>query len=104
MNTPMDRSYAQKIKPGTAAPFESAAKRAQFWAKQQKELQVEMTQEMDQNLQPISQGSIKQTATPFATANIKAATLQSAAPSLPGETTIAGIESGGVAPPPPPAV
>lgn len=104
MNTPMDRSYAQKIKPSVAVPFESAAKRASFWAKQQAELQVEMAQEMDQNLAPISQGTLKQTGTGFATANIKTATLTSAQPSLSGEATIAGIEAGGVAPPPAPAV
>ena len=102
MNTPMDRAYAQKIKASTAVPFESASKRAAFWAGQQRELEAEMAQEMDQNLASISQGTIKQNATPFASANISTATLDSATPALPGQATIAGIEAGGIAPPPPP--
>ena len=105
MSLKLDRSFAQKVRAATTTGvnYETAAKRAAFWARQQRELAAYETQVMDASVGEISQGTPKQNSQ-FASANIRGATLQSAAPALPGETTIAGIEGGGIAPPPPPAI
>lgn len=105
MSLKLDRSFAQKVRASTTTGvnYETAAKRAAFWARQQRELAVYEAEVMDASVAGISQGTLKENSQ-FAVANVRTATLQSAAPALPGETTIAGIESGGIAPPPPPAI
>ncbi len=105
MGLKLDRSFAQKVRMdrGNTVNYETAAKRAAFWARQQIELAAYEAQIIDDSLIQISQGTLKENSQ-FPTANIRAATLRSAAPAFPGETTIAGIEAGGVAPPPPPAI
>lgn len=98
----LDRSFAQKVRPDHLGiiNYESAAKRAQFWARAQQNLAREEEQILNQSVDQISQGTLKQNSQ-FAVANVREATLSSAAPSVPGQPTIAGIEAGGVAPPPP---
>ena len=101
--TAMSRSYAQKLRtdrPGLA--FESASKRAAFWARQQKTLAHDEQIIMEQNVAAISQGSLR-LANPIGSANISAATLQGASPTVPGSgVSIPGLSETGVAPPPPP--
>jgi hypothetical protein len=102
MGTPMERSFAQKTRVDrNPLSFESKAQRASFWARQQKMLQQRNEQEMAQNVAEISQG-VPHQQTQFGVANIHAATLESALPSNPGQSTIAGLGEGGIVPPPPP--
>ena len=96
----LDRSYAQKIRTDRGgATYETAAKRAQFWARQQAALAAQQQQEMDQSLGQISQGTLKQDSA-FASANIRAANLNSPPPTLDTQQSLLG--PGGIAPPPPP--
>ena len=105
MSLKLDRSFAQKVRldRNLDVNYETKAKRAQFWAKAQRDQARYNEEVVNQSLEQISQGTFKQDSQ-FAVANIHAATLSSAPPSLPGETTIAGIDSGGAAPPPPPVL
>jgi hypothetical protein len=104
--TPMERSYAQKIRtdrPGLS--FASASARASFWSRMQRELSQEEEVDMERNVAEISQGSPRAN-TAFRVANIEGATLASAAPpsqpSIQEQATLAGIGPDGVVPPPPP--
>jgi hypothetical protein len=107
MDTPMERSYAQKQRTDRAAlSFGSKVNRASFWAQQAKQLADQNEQQLEDDTAAISQGTL-QSETQFASANIEEATLQSAPPpnqpSIDSTASIAGIDSGtGVAPPPPP--
>ncbi len=95
----LDRSFAQKVRTDRTLPnYETPAKRAAFWAKQQAALAANEQAQMDQSVAQISQGTPKEN-TQFRTANIRAATLQSAPPTLESQQSLLG--PGGIAPPPP---
>ena len=101
MRTPQSRSHAQQLRTDRVLTYESQSARASFWAHQQRLLQAQEHSEMDQNVAAISQGSPLSNIQ-FASANIKSATLESAAPALPGQATAAGLGQSGFVPPPPP--
>jgi hypothetical protein len=107
MDTPMERKYAQQLRTDRAAlSFGSKANRASFWAQQAKQLADQNEQQLEEDTQSISQGTLQENST-FATANIETATLESAPPpnqpSIDSTPSIAGIDSGtGIAPPPVP--
>jgi cation diffusion facilitator CzcD-associated flavoprotein CzcO len=96
----LDRSYAQKVRTDRAVPnYESPAKRATFWANRMKALAIYAEEVVNQSLNPISQGTLKQNSQ-FATANVKLASLNSPPPTLNSQQSLLG--PGGIAPPPPP--
>lgn len=97
----LDRSYAQKIRTDrTGMPYESMAKRAQFWAHQQAALAAEQQRIVDESVGQISQGTFKENLT-FASANIHSANMNTPPPSMP-DTMQSILGPGGIAPPPPP--
>ena len=102
LKTPLDRAFAQKLRTDRPLTYESQTARASYWARQQRLLQEQQAQEMDQSVAEISQGTLVQSGTQFASANIQSATLQSAVPAVPGNETIAGMTAVGIVPPPPP--
>lgn len=97
----MNRSHAQELRDDRVLTFESQSARASFWARLQRQQQEQETEQMDEEVASISEGSLHSN-TQFATANISEATLESAAPAQPGEATLANLGEGGIAPPPPP--
>ena len=103
--TAMSRGYAQKLRTDRPAlSFESAVKRAAFWAREQQTVARDAALVMEQNIAAISQTNVRN-ATQIGSANISSATLQSANPTVPGEgISIPGLSEAGVAPPPPPAL
>lgn len=102
MRTPLDRSYAQKLRTDRKVAYETPAARAAFWARQQVLVALEQDREMNQSVVEISQGNPR-SQTAFETANIQGATLDSPPPPIPGmAATVAGLTEAGVAPPPPP--
>lgn len=96
----LERSYAQKVRAdrqGAGPSWESRAKRAAFWAG------VQAAQAADQQdaLNYVS-SSPPVGETPLATANIRQATIESAAPVPPGYTiSVPGMDQTGLVPPPP---
>ena len=99
-HTPMDRSYAQKVRPDRrekGVSYESKTKRAQFWAhiQSQQAAAVAQSVSMFSSMPPLASVSV-------ASANIHSATLDSAPPAMPGTgISVAGLDSQGFAPPPP---
>jgi hypothetical protein len=102
MRTALDRSTAQKLRTDRTLSFESQTSRANFWARQQKQLFAQEQAQMDQSVAQISQGTLKSQSL-FQSANVSQATLQNAAPSTQGGLTVAGMTEAGIAPPPPPS-
>jgi hypothetical protein len=100
-DSPLDRAYAQKLRSDRTLTFVSMASRVDYWTHQTQALARQNEQNLEQANAEISQGSVKETATGFASANIESATLESAVPALPGEGAIAGISESGFIPPPP---
>ena len=101
MESPLDRSYAQKLRTDRDLSFESATARSRFWATQQAQL-VQVQQSQEDNLNAISQGTLRQTGTQIQSANIESTTLNSTAPVDPSQAVSTGVSSEEMVGPPAP--